>query len=107
MASSRGPSTNEAKKTRFNISKVSVMNKQEILTYLDNKFQKKEAADFNVGDTVRVHVRIKEGDSTRIQVFEGTVICFKGVGGARTFTVRKITFAIGVERTVNVRAPPT
>lgn len=80
------------------ISKVSVMNKQAILQYVDKKYQKKEAPSFRVGDTVRVHVRITEGDSTRVQIFEGVMIGFGGQGGSRNFTVRKISFGVGVER---------
>jgi large subunit ribosomal protein L19 len=81
------------------------MNKQAILQYIDNKYQKGHPIEFRVGDTVRVHVKIIEGTSHRIQVFEGTVISFKGHGGARTFTVRKISFNVGVERTFPVNAP--
>jgi large subunit ribosomal protein L19 len=81
------------------------MNRQEILQYVDKKFQKKEAQVFRVGDTARVSVRITEGDTTRIQAFEGTVISFKGHGAARTFTVRKISFGVGVERTFPLFSP--
>ena len=81
------------------------MNKQAILQYIDNKFQKGHPIEFRVGDTVKVAVKIIEGTSHRIQVFEGTVICFKGHGGARTFTVRKISFNVGVERCFPVHAP--
>jgi len=80
------------------------MNKQGILQYVDNKFQKKEAVDFRVGDTVRGPVKIMEGDAIRVQVFEGTVIAMKG-GGARNFTVRKISFGVGVERTFPLNSP--
>ena len=81
------------------------MNNQELLNYVDQKYQKKEPQDFRVGDTVRVHVRITEGDTTRIQAFEGTVISFKGHGGSRTFTVRKISFGVGVERCFPLNSP--
>ena len=81
------------------------MNKQEILNYVDKKFQKKEPKEFRVGDTVKVFVKIVEGDSTRVQAFEGTVISFKGHGGARTFTVRKISFGVGVERCFPLNSP--
>ena len=54
--------------------------------------------DLRAGDTVRVHVRIKEGDKTRVQVFEGTVIGQHGAGTRSTFTVRKVSYGIGVER---------
>jgi large subunit ribosomal protein L19 len=81
------------------------MNRQEILNYVDQKYQKKEPKQFRVGDTVRVSVRIVEGDTTRVQAFEGTVISFKGHGGSRNFTVRKISFGIGVERVFPVTSP--
>jgi large subunit ribosomal protein L19 len=81
------------------------MNRQEILNYVDQKYQKKEAKEFRVGDTVRVSVRIVEGETTRVQAFEGTVISFKGHGGARNFTVRKISFGVGVERVFPVTSP--
>jgi large subunit ribosomal protein L19 len=81
------------------------MNKQELLQYVDKKFQKKEHIEFNVGDTVRVHVKITEGDSSRVQVFEGVVISFTGQGGARNFIARKISFGVGVERCFPVTSP--
>lgn len=81
------------------------MNKQEILSYVAKKFQKKEAANFRVGDTVRVHVRIKEGSTSRVQVFEGIVISFKGHGDDQTFTARKISFGVGVERIFPFNSP--
>lgn len=81
------------------------MNKQEILQYVGKKFQKKNPTHFHIGDTVRVHVKIKEGNTTRVQVFEGIVISFKGQGEVRTFTVRKISFGVGVERIFPVSSP--
>ncbi len=65
----------------------------------------KPEAKFGPGDTVRVHVRIKEGDKERIQVFQGTVIQRRGVGSGATFTVRKITQGIGVERVFPLYSP--
>lgn len=59
----------------------------------------------NIGDTVRVHVRIQEGSKSRIQVFEGTCIAKKHTGPAETFTVRKMSFGIGVERVFPVYSP--
>ena len=81
------------------------MNNQELLRYVENKFVKTKPSAFRVGDTVRVHVKIIEGDSARIQVFEGTVISFKGHSGARTFTVRKLSFGVGVERCFPLYSP--
>ena len=60
---------------------------------------------FNIGDTVKVHVKIKEGNRERIQVFEGTVIAKKHGGIQETFTVRRISYGVGVERTFPVNSP--
>ena len=60
---------------------------------------------FSIGDTVRVHVKIKEGNRERIQVFEGTVIAKKHGGIQETFTVRRISYGVGVERTFPVNSP--
>ena len=66
---------------------------------------KKDVPEFRSGCTVRVHVKIKEGDKSRIQVFEGLVIARQGGGIAETFTVRKISNQIGVERTFPIHSP--
>ena len=66
---------------------------------------KAEAPKFNVGDTVKVHVRIAEGDKFRIQIFEGTVIAKKHGGIEETFTVRRISYGIGVEKVFPLHAP--
>jgi large subunit ribosomal protein L19 len=58
-----------------------------------------------VGDNVKVHYRIKEGDRERVQVFQGDVIRMSGAGSRETFTVRKISFGVGVERTFPVHSP--
>lgn len=81
------------------------MNKQELIQYVDKKFTKKEHVAFNIGDSVRVHVKITEGDSKRVQVYEGLVISFTGQMGSRNFTVRKVSFGIGVERTFPMVSP--
>jgi large subunit ribosomal protein L19 len=60
---------------------------------------------FRPGDTVKVHMKVKEGDSERIQVFEGVVISRRGRGAGETFTVRKISFGVGVERTFHLSSP--
>ncbi|MBU2494466.1 MAG: 50S ribosomal protein L19 [Bacteroidetes bacterium] len=62
-------------------------------------------AQFNVGDRIRVHVRVIEGDKERIQPFEGDVIGFKGSGVNRSFTVRKISSGVGVERIFPMASP--
>lgn len=61
--------------------------------------------DFRPGDTVRVHVRVVEGESERIQVFEGVVISRRGGGRSESFTVRKVSFGVGVERTFPINSP--
>jgi large subunit ribosomal protein L19 len=61
--------------------------------------------EFRPGDTIRVHVRIREGDKERLQAFEGTVIARKNVGLSQTITVRKVSFGTGVERIFPVHAP--
>ena len=66
---------------------------------------KKEVPSFEVGDSVRVHVKIKEGDRERIQVFEGTVIAKKHGGVAETFTVRRLSHGCGVERVFPLHSP--
>ena len=65
----------------------------------------KKYPDFNSGDTVRVHVRVVEGESERVQVFEGMVIKRRGSGISETFTVRKNSFGVGVERTFPLQSP--
>ena len=66
---------------------------------------KAEAPKFNVGDTVKVHVRIAEGDKFRIQIFEGTVIAKKHGGVAETFTVRRVAYGVGIERVFPINSP--
>ena len=68
--------------------------------------QKKENAEcFRVGDTVKVHFEIIEGKTKRIQLYEGVVLCIKGEGARRTFTVRKESYGVGVERVFPVNSP--
>ncbi len=69
-----------------------------LIEYVQEKQLKKDITPFNVGDTVKVHVIIKEGDKERIQIFRGDVIAKKGGGPGETFIVRKISFGVGVER---------
>lgn len=70
-----------------------------------DKSGKNEIPSFKPGDTLRVHLRVVEGDSERIQVFEGVVIRRRGEGISETFTVRKTSFGVGVERTFPLRSP--
>jgi len=69
-----------------------------IISAVEDKHLKKDLTPFNVGDTVKVHVIIREGDKERIQIFRGDVIAKRGGGVKATFTVRKVSFGVGVER---------
>ena len=66
---------------------------------------KSDVPAIEVGDTVKVHVKIREGDKERIQVFEGTVIARKGSGVSETFTVRRLSYGVGVERVFPLHSP--
>lgn len=66
---------------------------------------KQETPVIRIGDTVKVHVKIREGERERIQVFEGTVIAKKGSGISSTFTVRRLSYGVGVERVFPVHSP--
>ena len=66
---------------------------------------KESAPQFNIGDTVRIQVRIREGSRERLQAFEGTVIAKKGSGVSATFTVRRISYGVGVERVFPLHSP--
>jgi large subunit ribosomal protein L19 len=76
-----------------------------ILDDLDAASLKQDIPDFRAGDTVRVHVNIVEGSRSRIQVFQGVVIGRSGESVRETFTVRKVSFQVGVERTFPVHSP--
>jgi len=75
------------------------------LDQLDAASLRSDVPDFRPGDTVKVNVKVVEGNRSRIQVFQGVVIGRQGAGLRETFTVRKISFGIGVERTFPVHAP--
>ncbi|MDE0370704.1 MAG: 50S ribosomal protein L19 [bacterium] len=75
------------------------------LQYVERAHLREEVPDFRPGDTVKVHVRVVEGGRERIQIFEGVVIARDGGGLSETFTVRKISFGVGVERIFPVHAP--
>ena len=66
---------------------------------------KNDLPSFEIGDTVRVHVNIREGERERVQMFEGTVIARKGSGVAETFTVRRVSYGVGVERVFPLHSP--
>lgn len=75
------------------------------LERLQGSLTKKTVPSFEIGDTVRVHVKVVEGEKERIQVFEGTVISRKGGRNSETFTVRKVSYGVGVERIFPVHSP--
>ena len=77
----------------------------ELIKSLEQEQLKNEVPNFGPGDTVKVHVRIVEGKRERVQVFEGVVIKRQGGGNRETFTVRKISFNVGVERTFPIHSP--
>jgi large subunit ribosomal protein L19 len=77
----------------------------DALKMISESSMKQEAPVICVGDTVKVHVRIKEGDKSRIQVFEGTVIAKKHGGISETFTVRRLSHGCGVERVFPLHSP--
>ena len=72
---------------------------------VEQPYLKTDLPDFRAGDTVRVHVRVVEGERERIQVFEGVVIRRRGSQLSQTFTVRKVSFGVGVERTFPLHSP--
>ncbi len=78
---------------------------QEIIEKIEQEQLKSELDSFNVGDTVRVHNLIREGSRERIQIYEGTVIQRQGHGARETFTVRKISNGVGVEKTWPTHSP--
>ena len=77
----------------------------DLVKALNSQYMKEELPEVKVGDTVRVHVRIKEGARERIQVFEGTVIARKHGGIGETVTVRRISYGVGCEKVFPVHSP--
>ncbi|HSQ50091.1 MAG TPA: 50S ribosomal protein L19 [Nitrospiraceae bacterium] len=75
------------------------------LERLQQSYRKKSTPGFEIGDTVRVHVKVVEGEKERIQVFEGAVIARKGLLNTETFTVRKVSYGVGVERIFPLHSP--
>ena len=78
---------------------------QQLIDAITSEYLKKDLPEFRPGDTVKVFVKIIEGDRQRIQVFEGLVIKRRGGGVSETFTVRKNSYGVGVERTFPVNSP--
>ena len=77
----------------------------QVIDSIEKEQQKSDAKTFSVGDSVRVHTRVVEGDKERIQIFSGIVIGRKGTGLNQTFTVRRISYGEGVERVFPVHSP--
>ena len=78
---------------------------QQLINEITKEYMKNDVPEFRPGDTVKVYVRIKEGDKERLQLFEGLVIKRRGGGISETFTVRKNSYGVGVERTFPVHTP--
>ena len=76
-----------------------------IVDVIESEGLKKEVPEFNIGDTVKVFVKIKEGDKERLQAYEGVVIARKNGSIRETFTVRRISYGVGVERTFPIHSP--
>ena len=76
-----------------------------VIAELGNASKRDDVPAFRAGDTIKVHVKVVEGNRSRIQVFQGVVIRVQGSGIGRTFTVRKVSFGVGVERTFPVHSP--
>ena len=81
------------------------MNSTDALKLIAQDSIKEQAPEINIGSTVRVHVKIREGNKERIQVFEGIVIARRGSGVSETFTVRRISYGVGVERVFPIHSP--
>ena len=77
----------------------------DLIKTIEESQRRTDLDSFKIGDTVRVHFKIIEGKTERIQVYEGLVICFKNAGVRRTFTVRKNSYGVGVERVFPMNSP--
>ncbi|HZB33979.1 MAG TPA: 50S ribosomal protein L19 [Streptosporangiaceae bacterium] len=76
-----------------------------LIQEIEKAAMRADIPDFRPGDTLRVHVRVTEGSRSRIQVFQGVVIRRQGAGARETFTVRKVSYSVGVERTFPLNSP--
>jgi large subunit ribosomal protein L19 len=76
-----------------------------LLAEVGNAAKRTDVPEFRAGDTVKVHVKVVEGNRSRVQIFQGVVIAIQGAGISRSFTVRKVSFGVGVERTFPLHSP--
>jgi large subunit ribosomal protein L19 len=95
------PEDGKKQQSRFTLSRRNTM---DLIKAIESE-QLREVAEFHIGDTVKVHYRIVEGKTERIQVYEGTVIARNNGGASETFTVRKISYGVGVERVFPLHSP--
>ncbi len=79
--------------------------KEKLIQLVEQNYLRTDMPEFKAGDTIVVHYKVKEGDKERVQLFEGVVIRVNGGGVSKTFTVRKISSGIGVERIIPVNSP--
>ncbi len=89
-------------KNAWKIQEVVIMN---IIEAIEKDYMKKEVPAFNVGDSVKVYVKVVEGTRERLQAFEGIVIAKKNGGVRETFTVRRVSFGVGIERSFPIHSP--
>jgi large subunit ribosomal protein L19 len=94
--------TDEVPSARLEPKEAAAMN---TLDALDAQSVRSDIPDFRPGDTLKVHVRVVEGNRSRIQIFQGVVIGRRGSGLRETFTIRKVSFGVGVERTYPINSP--
>ncbi len=78
---------------------------RSIIEAIEKEYMKSEVPEFNVGDVVKVYVKVVEGNRERLQAFEGTVIAKKNGGVRETFTVRRVSFGVGIERVFPIHSP--
>lgn len=80
-------------------------NKMDVIKAIEKEYLKQDVPEIAVGDSVKVHIKIKEGNKERIQVFEGFVIAKRGSGIRQTITVRRLSYGVGVEKVFPIHAP--
>lgn len=81
------------------------MSRHAVIQKLEQKMKKQDVTDFAIGDTVRVHTRIVDGEKERIQMFTGTVIARKGTGLSETISIHRVAYGVGMERVFPIHSP--